>query len=51
MHFRVVTIQCLALWGWGVDLKFKTFFCTSVLNQGLFLIKVAEFLILNSFLN
>lgn len=29
----------------------KHFFCTSVLNQGLFLLKVAEFLILNSFLN
>lgn len=49
MHFRAVTIQRLALWGWGVDLKFKTFFSTSVLNQSLFLIKVAEFLILNSF--
>lgn len=49
MHFRAVTIQRSALWGWGVGLKFKTFFRTSVLNQGLFLIKVAEFLVLNSF--
>lgn len=51
MHFKVVMIQCLALWGWGADLKIQNIFCTSVLNQGLFLIKMAELLILNYFLN
>lgn len=56
-HFRAVTVQPLALWGWGVGLKFKPFFVldillflvTSVLHQGLFLKKVAEISILNSF--
>lgn len=37
--------------GLGCRPKIQNIFCTSVLNQGLFSIKVAEFLILNSFLN